>query len=318
MICAKQGRDSVVWRISRDGQLVESFGEDGRLVLPFQQRCQDISFDGLGAVISAMGMGEDRGELDLIRITRAGEIDTSYGNGGIAFRQPKMKTYVYQTRLFSDPKGRTVLVSTVSDPPYIARFTREGRPDTSFGFKGIIYYGIHSVDQVYVPQKPIFLKGLGRIADIAFGRGGAIFLAGAIHKVGFVAKLGPRGFPVAGFGKGAVRMLYGSRTPIPKYLWPKDPRVAGIGISPDGSLVVTGYSRPTCNPKWGCFHPLLVKRLRPDGSIDRAFERRAYRHLRAFPEAIGQDVFFDGRKPIVTGSIEFAPERSNFMVARLK
>jgi uncharacterized delta-60 repeat protein len=318
MICAKQGKDSVVWRIRRDGRLVESFGDNGRLVLPFQGRCQDISFDGVGAVLSALGIGGDRLELDLIRITPDGELDTSYGNGGVAARQQKMKTYVHQTRLFADPKGRTVLVSTVSDPPYVARFTREGRPDTSFGFRGIVYYGIHSVDQGYVPQKPIFLKGLGRIADIAFGREGTIFLTGALRKVAFVAKLGPRGFPVARFGNRGIRMLYGSRSPIPEYLWPKDPRVNGIGVSPDGSLVVTGYSRPTCSPKWGCFHPLLVKKLRPDGSIDRKYERRAFRDLRQFPEAIGQDVYFQGRKPVVTGSIEFAPERNNFMVARLK
>ncbi|MDQ5894733.1 MAG: hypothetical protein QG596_994 [Actinomycetota bacterium] len=318
MICAKQRRDSVVWRISRAGRLVERFGDGGRLVLPFQGRCQDISFDGVGAVLSAMGIGADENELDLVRITPDGKIDASYGSGGIAERPPKMKTYVHQTRLFTDRAGRTVVVATVSDPPYIARFTREGRPDTEFGFRGIVYYGLHSVDQGYVPQKPIFLRGLGRISDVAFGPRGGIFLTGGLRKVAFVAKLGSRGFPVAKFGKGAIRMLYGSKMPIPKYMWPKNPQAEGIGVSPDGSILVTGFSRPTCNPKWGCFHPLLIKKLRPNGSIDREFERRAYRQLRAFPEAVGHDIYFDGRKPVVTGSIEFAPERNNFMVARFR
>lgn len=317
MVCAKQGRDSVVWRMSRNGRLVEDFGDNGRLLLPFPGRCQDISFDGRGAVLSAMGVGGERLELDLIRITPNGEIDTGYGEGGVAVRLPTMKSYVEQTRLFPDRKGRTLVVSPVSDPPYIARFTRAGRPDTGFGIGGIVYYGLHSVDQGYVPQKPIFLRGLGGIRDIAQGRGGAIFMTGTYSKLAFVGKLGPSGFPVRGFGKGGIVKL-GSKKPVPKHQWPKQPRAYGIGAGPNGSLFVTGYSRPFCDPPWGCSHPLLIKKLRPNGSIDRGFERRAFRDLREFPEAVGQDIYFDGEKTVVTGSIEFAPNRSNFMVARLR
>ncbi|MFN8142461.1 MAG: hypothetical protein U0R29_09055, partial [Solirubrobacterales bacterium] len=210
MICAKDGRDSVVWRISRYGHLVKSFGDDGRLTLDFSPRCQDISFDGTGAVISAMDIVEDRRGVDLTRVLPDGQVDRSYGVDGVAQR-PEMADldfyWVYSSSLATDRRGRTLFIASSGDARYIVRYTKNGFPDKSFGIGGKLHYGTDSVSQEKDGQKPMYLPGLTKTNGVVLGRDGSIYLTGLYSKKPFVAKLNSRGFPVRRYGKGGVVIL---------------------------------------------------------------------------------------------------------------
>ena len=322
MVCAKVSRDSVVWKVSRNGDLVKNFGDEGRLTLPFSGRCQDISFDGRGAVLSAMDIDQSRRGMDLTRVLPNGQIDRSYGDDGIA-RRTEMADgdyfWVYFSSLVPDRNGGTLLVVSNGDARYIVRYTKNGFPDKSFGIGGKLHYGTDSVSQSKDGQKPMYLPGLIKINGTALGRGGSIFITGLYAKKPFVAKLGPRGFPVRSYGKrGVVILPEATTSQAPYFRKPFPARPYGIGVRRNGSVIVTGASRPACLPNWGCSHPLLLKRVKPNGKVDRAFGKRAFLSLGLRPDAIGNSVYFDGKKTVVAGSMDFAPERSNFLLARFR
>lgn len=322
MICAKVGSDSVVWKVSRDGQQVEDFGENGRLTLPFSGRCRDISYDGTGAVLSAMEVLPGRTGVDLIRVLPDGTLDSSYGIDGVA-KRPDMADndyfWVYDNQLLSDRRGRTLLIASRGDARYITRHTKDGFPDTSFGFNGKIHFGLDSVSQDKDGQKPIYLRGLEKIRGTALGPNGAIFLTGSYAKRPFVAKLTSKGFPDRGFGKRGVMILPGSNQSQAPFLKKQvHARAYGLGVRSDGSVIVTGTSRPVCSAPFGCTYPLMLKRIRPDGKLDRGFANRAQRGIGHRPDAIGMFVHFDGARTVVTGSMSVGIERSDLIIARFR
>ncbi len=321
MICAKAGSASLVWKIDRNGNPDKGFAEDGRLVLPFSSRCDDISFDGTGAVLAAMEVSDQRG-VDLIRIRTNGTLDKGYGVDGIAERTPMADGdfyWAYGSRLLTDRKGRTLLIASRGDARYISRYTRKGFPDESFGFEGKIHFGLDSVSQEKDGQKPIYLRGLGSIRGFAFGPGGSIYLTGTYAKRAFVAKLNSRGFPVKRYGKGGVVILPESgESQKPFQRREVHARAYGIAVRPNGSVIVTGVSRPTCSEPWGCSYPLMLKRVKPNGKVDSRFGAWAYRFVKEKPDATGKYVHFAGKRIVVTGSISFAIERRNFMLARFR
>ncbi|MGK2956432.1 MAG: hypothetical protein ACSLFI_12285 [Solirubrobacterales bacterium] len=321
LICAKVGKDSVVWRISREGELVQGFGTNGRLTLPFTSRCQDISFDGIGGVLSALEVDESRRGLDMVRVLTNGTLDGDYGVDGIAERTPMADLdfyFVHSSRLLADRQGRTLLIVSNGDSRYISRYTSDGFPDPTFGFKGKIHYGLDSVWQGKDGQKPIYLRGLEKIEDTALGPNGTIFISGTYKERPFVGKLGPSGFPVRTYGKQGVTILPESKGQQAAHGQDKHARVFGMGVRPDGSVIVTGRSRPYCVGLWRCNQSILVKRVKPNGKVDRGFSKRAHQDLKPRPDATGVGVFFDRNRFVVAGSQEFAPGRRNFMLARFR
>lgn len=322
MVCAKVGKDSLVWKIGRNGKLADSFGNGGRLTLPFSSRCQDIAFDGKGAVLSAVDIEPGRRGLDLVRLRPDGALDPNYGVDGVAERTPMADLdyfWVHDTRLMTDRRGRTLLIVSNGDARYISRYTQAGVPDPRFGFEGKLHYGFDSVSQAKDGQKPIYLRGLKKIRGFALGRRGTIFITGSYGKRAFVAKLDSRGFPVRGYGRrGLVILPESNQSQAPYLRRPIHARANGIGVGRDGSVIVTGTSRPICRDPFGCSFPLMLKRIKPNGRVDRGFGNRVYRDIKSWPDASGQYVHFDGSKIVATGSITFAPDRRNFMIARFR
>jgi hypothetical protein len=227
--------------------------------------------------------------------------------------------WVYKSSLMTDHRGRTLMIASDGDARYIARYTRDGFPDRSFGFDGKIHFGLDSVSQSKDGQKPIYLRGLGEIRGTAFGPKESIFLTGSYDKRGFIAKLNSRGFPVSSYGRrGVVRLPESGKSLNDFIKSTTHARATGIGVRNDGSAVVTGTSRPVCRRPLGCRYPLMLKRVLPNGTLDRKFGSRALRGLSKRPDATGSFVHFDGNRIIVTGSVSFAIERHNFMIARFR
>lgn len=93
------------------------------------------------------------GDGTLVRLTPEGELDASFGEGGVAYLRnggELVTDYVF-FGMDLDPQGRAVLVGfywptpgVTRAAPLVARFTAQGRPDESFGEGGVLRpgYGI--------------------------------------------------------------------------------------------------------------------------------------------------------------------------------
>jgi uncharacterized delta-60 repeat protein len=125
-------------RFGRGGKVVTLFG-DGR------SEAAALAIEGDGRLVVAGRVrvsGIDR--LAVARYTAAGRLDTRFGRGGgalTAFAGPKGPNYAWGRAVAIQPNGK-IVVAGGSGPPIgpwqlaLARFTRGGRPDATFGRGG--------------------------------------------------------------------------------------------------------------------------------------------------------------------------------------
>ena len=167
-------------RLSPTGKLDRTFGERGVLRVPFREGALKMVVAPNGHILLALG--ERRGalfgstdELVLADYMRAGRLDRSFGNGGIARSQlptgPRYRSAI-PTAITFDGSGDTIVVGEHSilttDVPagdgFLARYTPHGR-DCSFGEGGVL------VDERFGGAKAVAVQRDGRIVVAGWGGG---------------------------------------------------------------------------------------------------------------------------------------------------
>ena len=118
-------------RLEPDGTIDTSYGKGGVSIVPLPASA--IGSGPPGAALDGedrlmLATGSEQGLL-LYRLNPAGELDASFGDGGVA--QSSMGGYSFELAL--QPDGRIVVCS---DEGRIARFLSEGSPDPSFAEAG--------------------------------------------------------------------------------------------------------------------------------------------------------------------------------------
>jgi len=141
-------------RYEKDGALDATFGNGGRVLLP-----QDLgAFESYHLAIDKEGRYVVSGYIDhgnatanegvLLRLTAAGAMDASFGNGGVVrMALSSLKTDFRRFDFQAD--GRIVIVSTTYDPKlkgaryfaHVLRFNTDGAQDMSFGSAGVAEIG---------------------------------------------------------------------------------------------------------------------------------------------------------------------------------
>jgi uncharacterized delta-60 repeat protein len=130
------GRSRVaIVRLLPDGRRDSSFSDDGEAILDVSWRYAQVESmvidrDG-GALVAISKAGEDS---VIVRVASAGEIDRSFGVGGIA-RVPGGRSWLHALALQRD--GRIIAVGERAHDLVAARFTAEGRPDPAFSDDGV-------------------------------------------------------------------------------------------------------------------------------------------------------------------------------------
>ncbi|SFW30332.1 hypothetical protein [Luteibacter sp. UNCMF366Tsu5.1] len=245
-----------VQRLLEDGAPDESFPPEGKIVdLSLSGRVEvlkaGVQSDG-SLIIGGMLLSPGAGTPIVVRMTSEGDLDTSFGNAGIALIHFKEKLDANTFYDFAiQPDDRIVVALFVlidyfvwDEEPRVVRLTRQGQLDTEFG-KGGMVSGL--------PKHVAFLK-------IAVLKDDKLFLAGDSAKSGHavLARLNADGGVDTSFGsKGYVMLRH------PDY---SGMRANAIALSDRDDSVVVGGPLYTAHRSFG-----WIARIRADGSLDDEF-----------------------------------------------
>jgi uncharacterized delta-60 repeat protein len=215
--------------------------------------------------ILVAGVSDASGSKDfaLARYGPNGELDRSFGHGGLVTEQMRFLTTDIIHGIVIQPNGRIVVVGVTFEDvltlrPHgdfmVARYNSDGTDDLSFGIGGVMTtdFSDGSYDEPYA----VVLQPDGRIvlAGYTNSGGGPGVLFGADQLA--LARYLPNGLLDSSFGDGGKVVFDGGSL---------DERILALAQAPDGSLLAGGYTNGDKRSD------LLLARLRPDGSLAGGF-----------------------------------------------
>lgn len=263
-VAPKANGQVVVVRYQRGGRLDRSFGSRGIFTTalpaakgPFLARAV-VQQRSTGKLLIAGGYGE--GSILLLRLTRNGRLDRSFGanhNGRAVVSVGGIGESIAVQR-----NGKILIGASNANangrPMVVARFTRNGALDRSYGRKGIA--------QVMF-WNPKLAASAGAYALVATADGGVIgtghldYIGGDGHGTAGVFKLNSSGRPAGGFASGGHIQIAFKALPGRSRQWfPCATTVnsrGGVSVTGDGTL--------------GAGDVLLTVRLTRRGRLDRSF-----------------------------------------------
>ncbi|HVN61828.1 MAG TPA: hypothetical protein VMT59_11215 [Gaiellaceae bacterium] len=258
----------------RSGSLDQSFGSHGKVVSAKPSAEAGgllVQRDGK-LVVSAVTYETDA-DLLLVRLTRNGSPDASFGSHGIVATpiksvvttgfalQPDGKIVAAAATYSSSSKSQTAGTQAV----VLARYEQNGTIDRSFGSGGLVRAKIAMdvAGVVLQPDGKIVVGGTSE--DVSAGN-----VTSYIHYFRLV-RYNPNGSLDTGFGKGGIRTVSVSTNDS------GDDLMGALAIQKDGKLVAAGSTTSTTCPA-GTKLPapcldfdLVVARLDADGSLDATF-----------------------------------------------
>ena len=165
------GVESVATRLHPDGQVDETFGDKGAVVLANGKWPIDVARTGDGHLVVATA------DFGVFRLSEDGALDTTYGDDGyahvsFAYSTPGLAPYVMAMAV--DDEGRVLLGGQAPSPAALyayalARVSADGHQDTSFGAFGFVLTPVGSQ---------------GTIAGIALQSDARVVVAGFTYPVG--------------------------------------------------------------------------------------------------------------------------------------
>jgi uncharacterized delta-60 repeat protein len=230
------GKNFIIARLDQYGVPDVSFGDYGRVSTHFGYGDDVLNDLQIAADGSIIAVGRARGpvndDLALAKYSPSGQLDASFGNGGLVLRdlQPGFAgTYDNGAALlFQGPDKFVVVGETHGNcKNVVARFMSNGIPDVSFGRSGT---GIEIIR---------FSGNHDTLDALAFGPMGEIIAAGTIAQ--------GRDFGLVRLSRdGIVDMTYGTSGRAYLNMNAVD-QVKAVAVRPNGHVVVAGYTGSATN-----------------------------------------------------------------------
>ena len=186
-------------RYNPDGSLDRSFGGDGRVSTRFGfssgARALVLQPDGKPVAAGVSGLGTAPEDFALARYNPDGNLDTSFGTGGLV--RTDFGGGELAAALVLQPDGKLVAagVNFFDEDIALARYNPDGNLDTSFGSGGLVrtdFGGSESVSALVLqPDGKLVAAGFGRV-----GRVGSFVLA----------RYSPNGSIDTSFGAGGMAL----------------------------------------------------------------------------------------------------------------
>jgi uncharacterized delta-60 repeat protein len=288
--------DFGIARLLPDGTPDSSFGDgDGRVTTNVGgatagNYVTDIALQPDGKIVAVGYEG-----VVVARYTSTGELDSVFGTNGIVTTD-LLGSYAWGVAL--QPDGKIVVTGQywngLGNATFIARYTADGEPDSSFGTGGVVTapgaVGV-AFDVAVQPDGKIVIGGgsIGRFTAARYTAGGALDTS---------------------FGDGGVAKL---ESGSPYY------SVEGraLALGPDGSIVLAGRITTECC-SGGSFG---VVRLTPDGALDPSFSGDGtatvgFDGVAYFGDSAGAVVVQPNKKIVVVGRSMQPPTITDFALAR--
>jgi uncharacterized delta-60 repeat protein len=252
-------QDIFVARSTTDGRLDANFGGAGFVTVDASATSPDLDWAYAVALqpdgkIVVTGQGSttasaDRSDAVLLRFTSTGELDQSFGSGGLLVDLTDGRA-ISASSLLVQPDAKIVIGSYTNRLPYgvrLARFHRDGRADGSFGARGIVQLNLLSGGEVGGEVRSIVRQPDGKILVGGWG-----ILRDDTYSV--LARFQANGRVDRGFGHRG-RMLLKLEDGL------SETGVYAAELQRDGKIVVAG----------GHAGRFLVARYLKDGSQDSNF-----------------------------------------------
>jgi uncharacterized delta-60 repeat protein len=250
-----KGSDFALARYTRDGRLDESFGTGGKVVTHLGARplgwsrgvpggAAAVAVQGGGKILVAGGAGRD---FVLARYTPAGRLDRSFGSSGKVVtdvggrRHRNVREVLGAKAIALQADGRIILAGTGRRHFALARYTRNGRLDASFGRRGVVVTRVGREDAA----EAVAVQADGRI--VAAGWSDFTFAVVRYLRNGQL----DRSF---GTGGKAVTLALGDDFDIAK----------AVAVQRDGKIVAAGSTGPR-------FPAGVLVRYTRTGRPDRSF-----------------------------------------------
>jgi uncharacterized delta-60 repeat protein len=174
-------QDIFVARFNVDGSLDASFGSGGFVLADASSKSPDLDWGYAVALqtdgkIVVTGQGTttrpgERSDAVLLRFTPSGELDQSFGSGGLLVDLTGGRARGASSLLIQ-PDGKIVIGSYTDRLPNgvrLARFHRDGRADGSFGARGIAQLNVLSGGEVGGEVRSIMRQPDGKIIVAGWG-----------------------------------------------------------------------------------------------------------------------------------------------------
>jgi uncharacterized delta-60 repeat protein len=201
------------FRLQPDGLPDAGFGSNGFVRTPIGLGSvgRDVALQPDGKIVVA---GSSDG-MTLVRYETDGSLDPSFGSGGIAKSAAPGPSWAESVVLQGD--GRILAAGGAGTSMAVARFLLDGRPDPSFGSRGVT---------------TARSGGLGSASDVALQSHGRIVVAASGQDVVALVRVRPDGNLDADFGEeGVSQVALGSRS-----------GASGVAVDPDGRILAAGFS----------------------------------------------------------------------------
>lgn len=228
--------DSLVARLTTDGDLDPAFNGSGRVVMNLgsNDRLTSVQVQANNAIVVGATIGSSGA---VARLTPAGDPDTTFNGDG---RRTGIDMTVQAMVL--QPDGKIVIGGRAGNDFALMRLKPDGSTDSSFGGSTGVRADLGGYDYV----TGLALDGDGKIVAIGAGHGAA----GGSHTI--VRRYNTDGSRDTGFHN--VDHAYGL-----------DDEAAGVVVRGDGKIVVAGNSRVAGD------NDVLVLQLESDGTRDQNF-----------------------------------------------
>jgi uncharacterized delta-60 repeat protein len=222
-----KGYEGVLVRYAGDGTRDTSFEPTA------VERAVAITADG-AFVTAGRTLDEDSRRFLVRRVTRDGQVDASFGGGGVAV--PDVERTTGEIRVAARSAGGLVMVGVAgAETPetFVARFDSRGVLDASLGGRGYVTHDL----------------GNATVASIAELADGSVMLAGTISMPGrtsyraLIVRLAPDGSLDAAFGDHGRLVLDTDYSFISSLVVLADGEAIAGGDSGNGALLVTFPAR---------------------------------------------------------------------------
>jgi uncharacterized delta-60 repeat protein len=165
-------RTAALVRLNPDGDLDESFGNEGRVVTDLSadiRSLHDAALDSSGRIV-AVGLSSASDENRLVRYTTEGELDPTFDEDGV--RTPVGRP-LYAPAVAIQPDGKILVAALAPDGRggrafSLERFNEDGSPDESFGSGGQAVTDFTPGDDV---ARDVALQASGKIVVVGVAAG---------------------------------------------------------------------------------------------------------------------------------------------------
>lgn len=295
---------AVVVRFNENGQLDETFGDAGKLVLEGLSNSESCALQSDGKIIIA---GHKNDMFGIARVNTDGTIDATFGTNGYAVTQVPTYSMSYIKAVGVQADGKIIGVGMSVGPDGYdfssARFNTDGSLDTGFansGFLAVDFGGTYSADF----GTSLTFQEDGKI--VIGGHQEYSLIPGIPEYDAVVIRLNTDGSYDNTFGTNGKALIHINK---------EASYVSGVTLQADGKILITGqytiYSEEMAD--------IYVARLNDNGSIDTSFGNDGhiiYDPLQTEDEAKSILVQEDG-KILVAGWTINESNNQNFMVMRL-